>query len=238
MSSVRLRAPGNLRAMAKAKRDLEHLRHAASHFMRPVAHTSAPQLVESSPAEIMLGGPWKSREVDKIKRAWGIPWRLDALDSLALLSNGGFGLFMLPDMQTVYAYLTKAVKHREAITYLSILAQVSLHSQLTLSESLALIVDCARLDPLQERFPGNSSSEWARVGVHAVDTWQARTIDHGIGLGDEHRCVERIDELKAIIGMRRVAQAELDLAALRAKHTGGGELWTSSDDAANSHASA
>jgi hypothetical protein len=205
---------------------MDHLRHAAAHFAeRRYAHAQA-----SGPAgrgiPLVLGGPWKNRERDKVMLAWGIPWKLTQLESLPLLSLGGYRLFAVPGMPELYAFMAKVAKHPDAITYLEVLARVALHSQLTLSEALAVVLDCARLDPLQAAHPGRSSSEWASVAIQAVDTWQARHQADGVGLGDEERAYELMGELRHIVASRRIAQAELDLEKARGRLYGRDQRWT------------
>lgn len=206
-----MRAGRNLLDIRDQNRSLAHLRDAASHFVGAPARSLVPDW-DGGIRTITLGGPWKNREAEKIKTAWGVPPQFDDLAALVHFYAGGWGVFDLPAAPTVYAFISKAAKHPDAITYLVLLAEVALHSRLTLSEALGLVLDCAALDPLQDDHPRASATEWARVGIHAVNVWQKRAQDGGAGVGDEPMCLARIHQMKAILASRHIAQAELDLA--------------------------
>ena len=105
-------------------------------------------------------------------------------------------------MVEVYAWATKAAKHRDAVPFLFTLAQSAVYSQLTLSEALALARELRMLTPLM----GNPQmmESWATYGVHATYVWEHRR-ENGKGLGDEWR---NNHEIRALARWRRTQRLE------------------------------
>ena len=160
----------------------------------------------------------KGQEYAALMKAWGIPLRFDDLEALVHLSRGGWGVFTLPPMIDVYAWISRAVKHPEAVQGLDLLARVAIHSQLTLSEAAPLIVDMARLDQLATTHPSARANHWLSIAIHIVNAWQARadvTGAVGDGLGDVPLLAERLAELRDMCAQWQVAQLELDLERRR-----------------------
>lgn len=214
---VTQRAPRRLAQLRAVNEEARHIEHFKFH-VRAAARDWKKALPSTShgPVPLTLCGPWKNREATKILAAWGVPENLQDLDMLVLLTDGGWGVFEVPHMADVYAFLGKTAKHPDAITYLVLLAKVGLFSQLMLSEALRVVVECARLDRLAVRYPRESANEWAAVAVLAVDVWQARTFAGGVRLGDVERCSELMGEMRTLLAERQIAQLELDLVARRA----------------------
>lgn len=214
-SALRIRPSAQVLDRRTLNQEAEHLEHLRRHLGLDLdLSPRAPVQWERGTVSVTLGGPWKSRDWGKVLTAWGVPFELHDLEALAHLRGGGWALFALPPMPDVYAYMAKAAKHPEAIMYLVPLARLLVFSTLTLSEATAVVLDCARLDPIGEKAPRVSASEWARVGLTIINAWQAR---HGsASVGDAARLAGLMAELKSIIAERGIAQLELELAERRA----------------------
>jgi hypothetical protein len=169
---------------------------------------------------IALAGPWKNRERGEILAAWGIPAKLDGLDSLPLLPAGGYGVFGMPPRVDVYAFIAKAAKHTDSCTYLHLIAQVALHSQWVLSEALVVVADCMALDPRPGLgHPREAANDWALVGIQAANVWEARTNGGGVWLGDVERINELVRALSKQCAQWQIMQEELSLSDRKAAFT-------------------
>lgn len=218
--------PARLRKTARLNEDLEHLAHHRAHLRNDLSRTlgglavqpsGIPPLKLDAPVRVVLGGPWKMRELPKVLSTWGLPGAIDgfeALDLLVHLSNGGYGILELPSMAKVYAYAAKAAKHSEAAAYLELLAAIALRSQLTLSEAASLIRELADMDWRRDRVPKEWAAGWAVRALRLVDTWQARTAS-GERIGDAIRLAEILHELRYDVADAQIRQLEIDIAKRR-----------------------
>ncbi|GAA2182458.1 hypothetical protein GCM10009785_21840 [Brooklawnia cerclae] len=171
---------------------------------------------DREPVAITLPVLRKGRDWHRALADMGVPPRLDDLDVVVHLPRGGWQVFTLPPMPEACAWVLKASRHPDAAVWLTAIARIGLHSQLTLSEALALAAECARLDPRAENAPRNAADEWAWVGICAVSVWQARGAG-GEGVGDPVRCAELLAGLRTVCAGWQVAQLETDLERARAR---------------------
>lgn len=159
----------------------------------------------------------KNQDINKLAEAWGVPRNLLDFEALVHHHNGGWGIFALPPLIEVGAWLSKAENHHHIVDGVTLIAAISIHSQLTLSEATGLIVEMARRDREAQVAPRERANEWGRTAIHIVNTWQARHIAGGAGIGDVEVLAGRIHELRDMCATWQINQLEQDIAHIRAK---------------------
>ena len=118
--------PGRaLRRIAKINEADMHIQHHRS-YLQAERFESQNREWNRPPIPITLGGPWKNREPVKILKAWGAPSSHEELEVFVHFREGGWGVFELPSMPDVYAFVAKARKHADAVTYLELLCKIAL----------------------------------------------------------------------------------------------------------------
>ena len=211
------RAGRTLRQIRALNADAQHLEHHRTH-LQAERFESEDRGWNHPPVNVTLVGPWKNRERGKILHAWGVPASHHGLETFVHFRDGGWGVFELPAMGAVHAYIAKAHKHSDMVIYIDLLCRLLLHSQYTLSEALSVIVDLADADPKRVETPATRAQEWEYMGRYIIDVLQARMpyLADVVSVGDVRRVRSDITRLSNVVALMRVEAAEKQLASVRA----------------------
>ena len=160
---------------------------------------------------------WAGRNIpvtwDLNRKKWGIPATVQIDDGLVHLRHGGWNTFRI-DVPATWVFMAKVATRNDAVGYLHDIAQIAVHSQLTLSEAAGIVVETMRCDPRRgvanETGLRRFGNDCAHRAISLVNAWQARETDQR-QIGDTSQLVERIDELRELAIRAHIRRGEIDL---------------------------
>lgn len=194
----------------------DEMRHILSHaraIAAPPKHVIAPH---DEPVQIKFVLPRDGWDVEKVLMAWGAPLSIaGSQEQLIHTQRAGAGAFNLPPMMDTFAFLAKLAKHRNMPSGAAALALTAVHSQLTLSEAVALVDECMTAGRWRTLGPREWANHWAQFGIHVANIWQARQACDPALIGDQVRCARFFESLKSRVTSAHLEQMDRDADAMR-----------------------
>lgn len=149
------------------------------------------------------------------KRAAAFGFDPENVALLANLNQAGWQAIILPPMVEVYPWILKAAKHRDAVGFLMPMVQVSIYTQLTISEAMSFARNVREVMPHADN-PA-LRPEWATWGMQVLSVWEARKRSGWLGVGDEWRSSEELEALNRWLAGARYAELQAEAAKLAAR---------------------